>query len=407
MSTQELTLPKIEVWRRRLPLPHAISSTCLIVEAQIHQLQHGETSSSLAMRAMFASALARFVTGFCDINQSAVSKRSMFDVAAELGMPEQWVELRHQITHGGELPILQVLEKAVDGAKDWLWNAFWVKLNVNGDGQMTTSSRPYVSQESVGLELQTVLKGFVNERKAEVKSMGKAAIDSPSKAADDAIIRLFPPLQSHVDGIDLLLSLLLDDSMIIPPKRDMGGSMAGAFTLWDHLLIKLSLCVRSFLPEFIMQILKWLTAVSHVDEVQDSSKEAAELWLEHIFTSKAWSGRRSRSRDGLSELRNEIFKECVLSPGPWTQRLSAALLNSTADSQIKDKWKDTCDAAVLDGHSEEVDDSDDKNGHNMQEDSGAQMDGGALRSNIYRGWRPYPGQWQPVSIGIPQSAMAA
>jgi hypothetical protein len=48
----------------------------------------------------------------------------MFNVASDIGLPETFVKLRHNITHG-DLPSLVVLRDATNRSLVWLWDRFW------------------------------------------------------------------------------------------------------------------------------------------------------------------------------------------------------------------------------------------------------------------------------------------
>ncbi|MGG6497648.1 UNVERIFIED_CONTAM: ribosomal biogenesis LAS1 family protein, partial [Bacteroidetes bacterium 56_B9] len=52
---------------------------------------------------------------------------SMLAIAKQIGMPSEFVTLRHEATHD-ELPAIQRLVKAVDDALAWLWVFYWSKL---------------------------------------------------------------------------------------------------------------------------------------------------------------------------------------------------------------------------------------------------------------------------------------
>ena len=103
-------------------------STALLAEARLQQLtytQSPSTTSKWAVRDAHATAIARFVTGFCDAVLPARNISSMYQMAAFLGMPAAWVDVRHDITHG-HMPELRALEALVEPALRWLWRGFWV-----------------------------------------------------------------------------------------------------------------------------------------------------------------------------------------------------------------------------------------------------------------------------------------
>lgn len=69
----------------------------------------------------------RFVTGLLDGYQDKKHKMSMYAIAASIGLPATFVELRHQCTHE-ELPGLGRLRAAAGKAMDWIWEFYWKGL---------------------------------------------------------------------------------------------------------------------------------------------------------------------------------------------------------------------------------------------------------------------------------------
>lgn len=80
----------------------------------------------------------------------------MYDVAADLHMPEHWVELRHEITHG-EMPSLRTLEACTNEAIGWLWENHWVgvapqrRRRVGGDAGLRDGLKALVRGRKEGL----------------------------------------------------------------------------------------------------------------------------------------------------------------------------------------------------------------------------------------------------------------
>lgn len=356
---------------------------------------------------------ARFVTGFCDINQPTVMKRSMFDVAAELGILEQWVELRHQFTHGGELPGLAPLERAVEGALVWLWDAFWSKLEDEHSDERGVKRKRNEEENRENkertMELRRVLKTYVKMRRTEVKISGEAVAKGGSKTADETCEVLFRAVAEDSSNTDVLLSLLVDEQMIVPSNHTVGSAMTGAFVLWDPLLTKLALSLRRFLVEFVLRMLCTLTTPSDTMESQDHKAHALYRWIEHIFISKAWASRRRMSKDGLRQLRTEVVRESTLSSGYWAMELATTLTKS-ADLTFKMEWQEVTEAIAMEERSgldqgdTDVTDNEDCVHTDIHDDDNVARESGTARhafsTNNYGAWRPPPGIWRPVPIGV-------
>ncbi|KAK5147911.1 rRNA-processing protein las1 [Rachicladosporium monterosium] len=115
----------LSCWKLRGNLPHAVESTALLIDAQLHHQSHNSERSDFALRAVYTAAFTRFVTGFCDIGRSReglLQPSSMLDVAKRIGMPVHFVGLRHEAVHE-ELPSLGRLVRAVDEGLRWLWES--------------------------------------------------------------------------------------------------------------------------------------------------------------------------------------------------------------------------------------------------------------------------------------------
>jgi hypothetical protein len=69
--------------------------------------------------------LLRFVTGITETEQTKEYKQSMFDVAHQIGLPSEMIELRHQIAHESALPPLNVLRTATEDSLKWLEKVYW------------------------------------------------------------------------------------------------------------------------------------------------------------------------------------------------------------------------------------------------------------------------------------------
>lgn len=133
------------------------------------------------------------------MGQNSASKRSMYEMAEDRDMPEKWVELRHEITHG-EIPDLRVLEFSVDAALSWLWDKFWANLDA-----------PIEEISEAQTDIRTVLRSFVNSRKDEIK-LSQAANRESCAATTRKVLRMCKNSES---GMDRLISVLLEDRLML------------------------------------------------------------------------------------------------------------------------------------------------------------------------------------------------
>ncbi|OTB16854.1 hypothetical protein K445DRAFT_316350 [Daldinia sp. EC12] len=125
------------MWMQRGGCPHLVESTALLVaailsDARETRARRSAGASSYAIRAAYAAAFSRFVTGLLDGQQDKQRKMSMYSIAKTIGLPATFVELRHQATHE-QLPSLSKLRTAAKKALAWIWDYYWKNLP-GGDG---------------------------------------------------------------------------------------------------------------------------------------------------------------------------------------------------------------------------------------------------------------------------------
>ncbi len=151
----------VSLWRFRQPkLNHALISTVNLTDAVLHDLpSKRDHLSGIALRSIYAMNFCRFVNALVDrdvrksttttiakVNVAADTdtgsgphrgQSSMYAHALELGLPETFVELRHQAIHE-EMPSLEVLRMRTEDALEWLWQRWW-KVNVKGSAEPALS----------------------------------------------------------------------------------------------------------------------------------------------------------------------------------------------------------------------------------------------------------------------------
>jgi ribosomal biogenesis protein LAS1 len=155
----------------------------------------------LTIRSLYAIAIARFVTGLCDTAQNAAVKRSMYDVAVDLGFPERWVEMRHEITHG-QIPQLEALEVCAREAVAWLWEVFWSGL----DDRSRVGDR-----EKRKVELRGLLRAHLKERRNEIRS---------GKAGDPgATVKAVLGHAKADKDLRIVADVLMEEKLLLPTQK--------------------------------------------------------------------------------------------------------------------------------------------------------------------------------------------
>lgn len=151
----------VSLWDFRDPkLNHALTATANLTDALLHDHPgRRHHLSSLALRSIYAMTFCRFVNALVDrdvrksVNATIArdgaaaesdtgsgfhrGQSTMYAHAQALGLPESFVELRHQATHD-EMPSLEVLRLTTQEALEWLWERWW-KINVKGSAEPALS----------------------------------------------------------------------------------------------------------------------------------------------------------------------------------------------------------------------------------------------------------------------------
>ncbi|KAI9830477.1 MAG: rRNA-processing protein las1 [Phylliscum demangeonii] len=231
----------IRAWKFRGEVPHAVESTALLIDAAMTDddaLRCRAAISPWSVRAAYATAFARFVTGFVDASQTGRYKRSMYHVAQEIGLPTSFVELRHQIAHE-EMPSVVVLRRAATRALEWLWEHFWrdIRDDDDPDGAMASGAGPDVEMDAVNerirSEFRELLRQYVKQRIRDVagKSKSKTKSSTTSHAETNLLDSDTGPLTAETSdnclrkchdnkhAMNLLGSVLLEIKFLVPANR--------------------------------------------------------------------------------------------------------------------------------------------------------------------------------------------
>ncbi|GAA5967169.1 hypothetical protein JCM3765_001551 [Sporobolomyces pararoseus] len=168
---QQVGLSRIAVWQSRKQCPSAVETT-----ANLLRLILLDTSSSSALRPSahelrlsYSMAIIRFVNSLVDPLQTAYFARSISSLAAQLGLPLWFVELRHQATHE-DLPGLPVLREGARQALDWLYVHYWQPTITNSSLASTSNA----SSTLPPLPLEPFISSL-NSYKSLMKSLQKDA----------------------------------------------------------------------------------------------------------------------------------------------------------------------------------------------------------------------------------------
>ncbi|KAK2047827.1 Las1-domain-containing protein [Colletotrichum somersetense] len=220
LAAQHHAVARVSMWMQRGNCPHMVESTALLTAAILSDGESKGSAGTYAVRAAYAAAFSRFVTGLLDGHQDKQRKLSMYSVAKTIGLPATFVELRHQATHE-TLPSLAKLRSAARKALVWIWEYYWQHLGPDeeeeeGVKDAVTESKVGVATAAAG---RAVVVAFLEEqdeaRRAEMKkwidgldesrllaTLDKVAEAPPSNAVMLAALRLSKGILSKGKGTE-------------------------------------------------------------------------------------------------------------------------------------------------------------------------------------------------------------
>ena len=210
-NSRRKAVDRVMAWKLRGNLPHAVESTALLVEATLHHSI--KTNSTFSIRAVYSAAFARFVTGFCDIGrhkERSLEPSSMLEIARQIGMPPEFVALRHEATHE-ELPGMRRLVGAARDALDWLWRVYWGRLEGPEDGE--------VALAVMKAEAAAVLRDF---RRARLDGLRKKSPLSSEQSGDvpTAGIACLEMCKGSRSRVEALAAVIVEERLILPSNRE-------------------------------------------------------------------------------------------------------------------------------------------------------------------------------------------
>lgn len=332
---------RVMAWKLRGNLPHAVESTALLIDAVLHHSSNS-SNSIFSIRAVYSAAFCRFVTGFCDIGrhkERSLEPVSMLDMARQIDMPAEFVQLRHEATHE-ELPNVQRLVRATDEALKWLWRVYWSRL-----GEPENSDEAAAKVAGLRDQTRRVLKAFRSARRAKLaRPYNPEALPSE---VEETCNNLATICENAPWKLEIVSALIVDERLVIPAERQLESSMNGAFLMWDCLLSEFAKQQPFFLPLLVQSM---LYPVNDSTGAHDAVSEALCLWLNHLLVDQAYAKARLRTKKNLPEF---ALRWCCLHPGHWSETLGASLLRDGVP-ELRENWMEVFEASKLQSEDEDV-----------------------------------------------------
>jgi ribosomal biogenesis protein LAS1 len=213
-NSRRKAVDRIMAWKLRGNLPHAVESTALLVEAILHH--DIKTNSIFSIRAVYSAAFSRFVTGFCDIGrhkERSLEPSSMLDIAKQIGMPVEFVALRHEATHE-ELPGIRRLVGATREALDWLWKVYWSPLEEPEDEEAVQVALVLMRSEAA-----SILREFRRARRDALRSKSRPASGEPGDVTT-AGIACAELCKGRRLRMEALAAVIVEERLILPSNRE-------------------------------------------------------------------------------------------------------------------------------------------------------------------------------------------
>lgn len=207
-------LATILAWKLRGNIPHAVEATGALFLALSTQWPSDGISGDFALRATYATALARFVTGYADLGRHRSGPaRSMLEVAREIGLPAGFVEVRHEVAHE-DLPSLGRLVGLAREAVGWLWEEYWAGLKEEPEeGEMVVEE--VLTEEERREAVKGVLRAYRKERVAFLRTRA-AETKEPQDVYDRTAQDLIRLAEGQKRGYTALAKSLCVPGMLIP-----------------------------------------------------------------------------------------------------------------------------------------------------------------------------------------------
>ena len=127
-AARDAALARVETWRFRGRVPHAVESTAALMEARLHDRRVpgavGPFLSEHMLRMVYAMCIVRMVNGAVDPSQKGKFAAPVMTLARKIGIPTALVDIRMEASHQ-ELPSLSLLRHGTERALQWLFERYW------------------------------------------------------------------------------------------------------------------------------------------------------------------------------------------------------------------------------------------------------------------------------------------
>ncbi|KAI3483308.1 hypothetical protein L1887_53799 [Cichorium endivia] len=307
-------LSLVQLWINRSACPFALETTALLVQSvildehmqQIAAQSHAPPATSslhyaleqmgggaeLGVRLNYSLALMRFVNSVVDSHQTGGFAQSIAAIAARIGLPQWFVEIRHATTHE-ELPSISVCRHAARAALAWLHTHFWApQLFDTRHEPRAARADPSGSRQPADVEFGVSTEPTSSSQEEEKRRSER------TKALRELRVTL-------KDYRELAKKVARDRSLANAAKADMRR-------LFKQLAMFVSR-IRTLEPEFGAQLIERARATKGKDEEADVRQGAQDPDDVDECTKSA-----------LADLVNQLLQPGGLVPRSRSKRVSAS-----------------------------------------------------------------------------------
>ncbi|KAL8279387.1 hypothetical protein RQP46_008199 [Phenoliferia psychrophenolica] len=327
-GAQRWAIARIKVWLARGPnCPHAVESTASLLEIVLRDTEAVGTSqrpSQQELRLAYSMALIRFVNSLVDPLQTTYFARSMASLAAQLGLPLWFVELRHAATHE-DLPGLSVLRDASRQALDWLYSHYWLPTV-----SPNTIETPLHSLEPLQALLntyKTLTKTYL--RDASKVSRTKTDLLKVYRAVEAWVIEAESLGRGRERAIDGLVEAFLLVGGLVPTAKKKRPSARNPElskelrAIWTPILARMSDAYETFMEVLLARAVELLSEPESPEANDSTYPLTLTAWIVHFL--------QAADDPVVTE---GVIKSCLMTPSPGTLALLDALVK--ADPSLAD-----------------------------------------------------------------------
>eukprot|EP01135_Chromosphaera_perkinsii_P003524 Nk52_evm24s246 gene=Nk52_evmTU24s246 len=275
-------------WKARggKQLPVAVECTAdfvkLLITDHISSTNGGAMLNSRSLSFLYSMAFIRFFNGVVDLCQKGSHAKSVAALGEVLGLPDWFVDIRHEATHMA-MPSLPVLRLGAERALAWLYTNYWT-AQVGSLNEAKSQCRGEIRK------YRKIQKLLLEERQSEIGLIGKdssgssqgkkgTAASKLENARSSILSRIVDTIGAACNVRDVAIPALLEVGILVPTKASYRPSEDNAYVsdrsllIWGPLLHHL----HAIYPQFGLCLLWALKRNLSVEEVDRDLNEIVGL----------------------------------------------------------------------------------------------------------------------------------